>query len=715
MKKMHKYFAGAALLMLATGCSHELWLDADGEGRLVLNTSVSTDMKVVSRADQDTLLENCIVWINNEKGVVRRYNGAAEIPGSIDLVTGSYIVRAWTGDSVPASWDKRWYKGEENFTISAGETETVNLECRVANVGVTVEYAEGIEEVLNDFTLTVGHQVDTLMFVGRETRRGYFMMPSFDKNLAYTLKGKQIDGSDFEYSGIIENAKPATEYALKVDYTKPGTDVGGAMITIIIDEHEIVMNTNVNLVAPPKITGYGFDIANPVMAEKGTMGRKCVYITSATKVERVELKSEEFRNFAELGGNNSFEILQLSDENAEIIRNHGITWKNNYDAEKDETIVQLNFEESFTNILDNGDYAIEIKAIDKNGKNTTATLNLVVSDAPVVTLSASSVGYYKAVLNGRSSKDDVTGQGFKYRRQNESQWTRVEADNINGLDFSATITGLDAEQGYEFAAVSTGFDSPVTMSFTTLSTEQLPNAGFEDWYTYNGKILIPGKNYTSNFWDSGNHGSTTIGGNITNSSTKYVHEGQFSASLQSQFVGAFGIGKFAAGNVFAGKYLGTEGMDGVLGWGRPFTGTPKKVTAWVKYEPGTVQSGKDKGSGDILAVGDKDQGIIYMALLDNQKKGDFNGDKWPCVIKTKTTELFDKNGDNVIAYGEYVFETATDGSDLIKIEFPLNYLRPGVTPSNIIFVASASRYGDYFQGGEGSTLYLDDIQLIYED
>ena len=35
-------------------------------------------------------------------------------------------------------------------------------------------------------------------------------------------------------------------------------------------------------------------------------------------------------------------------------------------------------------------------------------------------------------------------------------------------------------------------------------------------------------------------------------------------------------------------------------------------------------------------------------------------------------------------------------------------------PTDIILVGSASRYGDYFTGSTGSTLWLDDLELIYE-
>ena len=36
------------------------------------------------------------------------------------------------------------------------------------------------------------------------------------------------------------------------------------------------------------------------------------------------------------------------------------------------------------------------------------------------------------------------------------------------------------------------------------------------------------------------------------------------------------------------------------------------------------------------------------------------------------------------------------------------------TPKYIVIVAAASKYGDYFTGGVGSTLYLDEFSFVYD-
>jgi len=44
----------------------------------------------------------------------------------------------------------------------------------------------------------------------------------------------------------------------------------------------------------------------------------------------------------------------------------------------------------------------------------------------------------------------------------------------------------------------------------------------------------------------------------------------------------------------------------------------------------------------------------------------------------------------------------------------INYRLKNRQPQYIIVVASSSKYGDYFTGGEESLLQIDNIELLYE-
>ena len=66
------------------------------------------------------------------------------------------------------------------------------------------------------------------------------------------------------------------------------------------------------------------------------------------------------------------------------------------------------------------------------------------------------------------------------------------------------------------------------------------------------------------FWDTGNKGATTLGSSNTIPTGDTSNGTGKAAKLESRFVGVAGIGKFAAGNIFAGSYVRTDGTNGVL-------------------------------------------------------------------------------------------------------------------------------------------------------
>ena len=717
MKKILYGFAGLAALALAASCSQEESLLTDGEGSISIRTSVSTDVEVVSRDLNDDLAESCMVWISNSKGLVRKYDKLADVPAKINLLSGHYIAEAWAGDSVSASFDKRWFKGSQEFDVTKGQTTQVAITCTVANVVASVNYAEGLEEVLTDFTMTVGHDRGSLTFDGRDERKGYFMMPSTDKNLTYTLKGTQIDGSEFTHTGVIENAQPATEYALTVKYTPVTNEVGGALFTIIVDRTAIKVTDEREIIAAPKVEGYGFDLSQAVLGAQGTIGQRSVYITSARKVTSLVLKSPVFENISILGGDD-FDFLNQSEEGRAAVNNAGIYLEDN-STNADESMLKLIFSDEFINNLTDGEYAIAITATDAKGNATSATLNLMVSDAPTQTLEVdkSTVTMRTAILRGRTSKE-VEAVGFKYRQAGAAEWIYVEGTATSRsiaaeTEFTAPVSGLEADTEYEYCtscelANGSTFDGAVA-KFTTLDGPQLPNAGMEIWNSIDG-VTCPATSMDDMFWDSGNWGGKIASATMTSNVTSPKHSGNYAAKLETK--SAFGV--IAAGNLFTGHFEGTENVTkGILGWGRPFTGEPKALKVWAKYTPAKITKAPS-GTPDGVAVGDMDTGIIYVGLVDNSTVS-YKDYTWPVIVRTADLNgySFKKDGANVIAYGEHVFSEATAGDELIEITIPIEYVRQGVTPSNIVVVCSASRYGDYYCGGPGSTLIVDDFKLVY--
>lgn len=298
--------------------------------------------------------------------------------------------------------------------------------------------------------------------------------------------------------------------------------------------------------------------------------------------------------------------------------------------------------------------------------------------------------------------------GCEYKKEGDTDWIKVDDSQLShdGGKFVARVIHLEPNTAY-VCRVYSGEEYSEEVKFTTGQEAQPENNSFE--YTSGTSPLYLFGEGQEMWWDTGNTGSSTMGKNVTTVDTSLKQSGNQSLLLSSQFVGIGSIGKFAAGNVFAGKYLKTDGTDGILGFGRPFTSRPTKLKGYIKYNSGVV----DKG-GDKIPNGQNDIGTVYVALTDGDGVAYDDGSKWSCIIKTKSKQLFDKNADNVVAYGEMILNESTDGEGLIPFEVELDYNSTSRVPTRIMIVASASYYGDYFQGSTSSKMWLDDITLEYD-
>lgn len=735
MKKIKNIFAPAALfaasLMALCSCSDEIPYDTgDGEGRLIIKTSISNDVKgSVSRGSRagvtdDELAAKTLIWISNSKGVVRKYNGIGEVPAQgVWLLADNYVAEAWAGDSVPASFEDKHFKAREEFSIGGGETRQLNLECKIANVVVVVDYDESVRDLVSECVFEAGHKAGKLIYEGLEAsgKPGYFMMPSFDKNISYTFTAKNNlnDGAVTKH-GAIENAKPGHKYTVHISQGDPSvSEFGGALFDIEVDETEIEVAEVIEIQMEPVITGLTHDISQPIVSTGGAFDECRLWVQSTSHIEYVEVECPAFTAY--LGeGQTKFGVLSMSDEVRQKLEGYGfsyslITHKNDPENPQFEEM-KLRFNENFLSIFAEGEHTVTITVHDANNLTGVAHVTFTSAKMQLDPLPSASPAVWadRVTLTATILNPDATNAAIEWRRLGSQQWNRATqaaapaARAEAGTTITATVTGLTAGTTYEYRAVCDGYESkPYT--FSTEAATQLPNAGFEEWDTSSKAYLVYAKGGTM-FWDSGNHGSSTMNKNVTVPATDKKHSGTYSAKLESQFVGIGTIGKFAAGNLFVGKYLATQGTDGVLGWGRAFTSRPKALRGYVHYTPAAITDKADNAP-DEYVKGEMDRGIIYIAIVDNTKTA-YNSESWPCVVETKTTKLFDKNGSNVIAYGEKVFEGATSGSDMVPFEITLDYRTEDVKACNIILTISASKGGDYFTGGP-SVMYVDDLELVY--
>lgn len=407
---------------------------------------------------------------------------------------------------------------------------------------------------------------------------------------------------------------------------------------------------------------------------------------------------------------------------------------------RDNVILRYHVEESET-----GSSTIDVTL---NGSTRTFIYTIGVPTIAKTELTAEAANAWSsfAYLSGRYTFDGIEDESkfaFEYQTDGASDWTKVTGlEKGTGNTFTAKATGLTPNTKYKYRLTyNDGEFASEPVEFTTEEQTALKYADFNEWYqNQKAWYAIPEaeatsfdnhKGYLNSFWDSGNMGAATMSKNPTEEATGTEAHSGSSVKMSSQFVGLFGVGKFAAGNIYTGHYYETimSPMGAKIFFGQSFTSRPTQLKGWYKYTRGTTVDypKEDDTRKTELQNSGGDQCAIYIALADNvgldgggqnyafQIDNTLSADE-PDNFKYKNTIDFSEDNKNIVAYGT-ITEDEAKGTNGQWKEFTIDLEYRDLTrvPKYIIVVASASKYGDFFTGSTSSVMYIDDFSLVYGD
>lgn len=360
-------------------------------------------------------------------------------------------------------------------------------------------------------------------------------------------------------------------------------------------------------------------------------------------------------------------------------------------------------------------------SVSVDGTETVYTFTFNVSTEASTKLGAepanawSNFAYLEGSILSLSEELDPASMHFEYKKADAEEWQTISANyNSGNQKFTATLTGLTPATQYTYRLAyekSGNTYASEEVSFTTETTTELHNGNLDAW-SQSGSTWYPGSSSeagnTTCFWNTSNPGTSqgmgAIGGavNPTQGVTSPVHTpGGKAAELKSTEK----LSVFAAASLYTGSFLGLDGMSANMEFGKPFTSRPSALHGFYKYTPAVINK-VDRTPDGVSIIKDEtmDQCAIFIALAT--KSFQFNN--------KKEEEYIDyANDPAIIAYGELPSGAATSGDNYTEFTIPLIYKSLTEKPTHIIIVCSASKYGDYMTGGVGSTMYVDDLELLY--
>ena len=368
------------------------------------------------------------------------------------------------------------------------------------------------------------------------------------------------------------------------------------------------------------------------------------------------------------------------------------------------------------NLGDGTNSGIEVE-VDESTNTYTFTFEVPrKASISLVTRAANAWSTFAMLNAGITAKTDAfnnSGLVMQWRKAGETEWTEIANSEltVDATDnVTTTLKGLTPETTYECRLRYVDGETEVAsdpVSFTTEKQIPLYNGGFENWWM-DGKIAYANEQGVS-YWDTSNEGAASFGGSNTSQETSIVHGGSSAAKLESKYI----VIKFAAASLYTGSFGALKGTDGAwLNWGVEHVSRPTALKGYMQYAPANIASSGNQGFSSSAPAeapgrGEPDVCGMYCVLLSESL----------VVDNTDMSTFPDWETDSrVIAYGSLKDEqNVNTNGQWQEVNIPLVYRDLTRKPTHLLVVFSASKYGDYFHGGKGSLLYVDDFELVYGD
>ncbi len=699
-------------LWLVTSCNTEM-IQSNSHGYLDISLGSDLSEEVVTRADGELAFSVDVVNASGVSVVSREISattdGRPTVSDPIELTVGSYTVEAASGENLNAAFGNPYYAGRSaSIKVSPNRTTTANVTCTLANTIVSVNF-QGDFSQFTDYEVSVTNGTGNSLVFSNKPQAGSPLEAGFDAEGYFAVTGeltwklylKNTDGGEYRATETYTDVKARQHYHLDFSMGEEDDVDGAFVVKVSLDntwddsEHDLVLDFSKKNM-PEVVVNEAFSAVSgeSVSVPVGNEGAK-VLTFSALEGTRSLRISHDNPVLESSGIPGAVELVGASQDLLSQLNSAGLVVTDVVTRAVDEN--SRNVQVDITGLVSKlpvGVYDVDFTIVDLKGRYRLFNLLLeVISDVDAEAVAARTGWAAFVQLEGRfynlEKKDMIS---FQYKKVSDSEWIELDkADleiNTVSLRYSTVLKGLEPLTEYVFRAVSNEDKETKEITFMTSAAGTLHNFSFDEWTDSDKYPNASG----FNIWDSAN----SSGAATTTKPTTDAVSGK-AAMLES--VAAMGM--MAAGNIFTGDFLGLVGLGARLSWGVPFDSRPLALRGYYKYSPVKIDKAKDPYAG---LKGEMDQCQILIFLTDWA-----NG---PFEINTKNATFVDFDNDpEIIALGQ--FNTSESSSSYVKFTLPLVY-RSNRMPKYIVIAGASSRYGDYFTGGIGSRLYLDEFELVYD-
>ena len=700
----------AASLLLGA-CSEPLVDSAASgdEGGLALRVATSRNE---TDAAYDPMEHLVVRLYNAEGGLLRKYTAADDIPARLALRAGDYRIAVEAGERAAADFVKRFYTGEETFTVTAGETTPAEVTCRIRNTTVEVRFDASVAEQLAEgyrTTVMTGEAFDAeaaasgavpaLDYTTDAT--GYFTLPEGVTAMAYRFEGSHPERGEISREGRLSDLKEGGKYTLTFRFSK---DKPGYLEVLLIEVDPSTDDRDDTIIfsPDPSIEGVDFDMAE---TQRYTAGERSFRIATMGAMQRVTLTAD------------GTEHTLYDAANADLALPEGIAA-----VASSRQALTVTLSDPFFATLGAGDRTLAFDIADADGghlaaaatfrlqgllpvaetdydlwTNTVKLKALVFDPEAAVTFAFRKEEGAWIELPGTYAGDDI------FEAETTASWSEGTNDAGLAVYRPDPATGVFAAGRYAYRATIDGAET-AEATFTTAAGAPIPGGDME-----NGAMSCFNNDHGS-FWDSGNN---SMSDPLCVQSTFAGMAGSYCAKLAANKPMA--LVNLAAGNLFTGSFV-VKGVGGTVSFGQPYAWTARPTALRLLYYAASLGAVNQNQHAGPLEVGTQDRMRIYVAIVDWDAPHDVkSGSKKPEGVWDPTDRTSVGEG-AIVGYGSTFIDTQSEGDAMIPLELPIHYYDKELKPSKaytLVISCATSAYGDFMNGCTTNVLYVDDFAWVY--
>lgn len=735
------YSIFSLLFLGIVSCNENVSVDSVGEGSISFNYDMGTTKASLSDDELEQRLENYILKIYSyESGsweLIRYYSPAYEIPEAIYLNAGSYKATIslqvdYEPVSATTDSDDFVYYGEEEFEIVGGQENSVTIQCNLINTVLKLVYnfdaLEGAEYdgnsvtynneiIITDITsyayIDGGDEFDfdelsdaTYVKYNNSGDIGYYYCDESDCIVwGTTYLKNELVGGEYEQTqatGFIKNPAPATLYTITLKYTE--SSPGYLSINVIVNEDEITeFEDDFSFSPQPTISGEGTTTVFTYVDGTYTYSISSLQVLDNVSIERDGETIEIYNDGAAVEGVSGVEEVTISEDGltGTLTLNSDFFTTFNAGGEQSFTILATDNSSS----VGSQDVTVNVPGMlkqltDADYWNNTGTFKAFVTSSSVSNVTVYARRKGNEDWNEYSASD--SGTNSVYNASITPVWKSF--NNVNNLTVDTLQMGISVGVTYECKMEVDGVQMGGIAEVTAGGEAQsIPYGTMESSLP----CFSTSSSSSSTSWGSGNNTFTnTLCTQVTKDDSKVAKLLSTEAS-----------NTYAAGNLFLGQFeFSISSTSGTVSFGQAFTWESRPKALKLKYAASLEKMTENYGDG-LLVSGENDKARVYLCIVDwSSRREVTSGNGTPTGTWDPEAVNTLSGCGNIIGYASQFITESTTGDGMHSLEIPIYYYDTVTKPSStygIVISAVTSAYGDYLVGAVGTTLWVDDFELVY--